>query len=533
MIRRAVLVGMLGVAGCTAGKGDALEPPIPAAPEIKNVILFIGDGMGPQQVGLLELYAARAPNSIYDGPTTFKQIMDAGTIGLSRHDPAEALVVDSACSASQLATGVPTLSEAISLDTDGNPAKTVLELAKAGGRATGLVSDTRLTHATPGAFAAHVAHRDMENDIAAQMLATGPDVMLSGGIRHFLPSSVNDPEAGTKPRIERLTGGAISPVKSKRKDDRNLLFEARDAGYDLAFDRDTLESSGDKVLGLFAYSGMLDGIAHHSAGDDRTEPSLAEMTSAAIERLSHDEDGFFLMVEGGQIDWAAHSNDAGTMLHEMVKFDEALAAAWAFAEGRDDTLLVITADHETGGFGMSYSRSAPPEARTIPGGAFEAVPYRPNFNFGAPEQLDALYAQEASFYSVMATFKGLPDEEKSPARLAEMFNAISAFKITEAQAEDVLDNEPNAFRVEGHPAHDVETYPRFEDFEAFYPFGEDSRVDLLARQVGTEQNIVWATGAHTHTLVPVVAHGPPQVTQKFSGMLHHTDIGKLLIDAIR
>lgn len=530
---RSVLVGIIvGLSACTAGKEVPVAPPVAAPARVKNVIFFIGDGMGPQQMGLLELYASRAPDSIYDGPTTFKQIMDVSTIGLSRHDPAEALVVDSACSASQLATGQPSLSESIGLDATGRPAKTVLELAKAQGMATGLVSDTRLTHATPASFAAHVAHRSMENDIAAQMLAVGPDVMLSGGLRHFLPQATNTDPA-TKAKLERLTQGSVTPLKSKRADDRNLVFEARDAGYDLAFNREMLAGAGERVLGLFAYSGMLDGIADHRAGPDRTEPSLAEMTDAALGRLSKDEDGFFLMVEGGQIDWAAHNNDAGTMLHEMIKFDAALKVAWDFAKDRDDTLIVITADHETGGFGLSYSRADVPEGRTIPGGVFAEEPYKPDWNFGTPSQLDGLYAQEQSLFSLWLDFQALPEGQRTAATLAEMFNAVSAFPITEAQAAKVMAREPNAYRVEGHSTLSAETFPAFDDFEAFFPFGDDGHVNLFARQVADAQSVVWATGTHTHTPVAVVSWGPAAYTQRFTGMMHHTDIGQGLIDALR
>lgn len=531
-MRSAAILWVLGVSGCTAGGPPALESPIDQ-PGVKNVIVFIGDGMGPQQIGLLEVYANRAPGSVYDGPTTFQQIMDAGQLGLSRHGSADALVVDSACSASQLATGVPSLSEAISLDVNGQPVQTILEFARSQGLATGLVSDTRITHATPAAFAAHVPHRSQENEIAVQLLEAGPDVMLSGGLRYFIPQSVNDPESSTRPRLERLTGGMVEPLKSKRKDERNLLFEARDAGYSLAFDRETLAAAGDRVLGLFAYSGMQDGIDQHLAAGDQTEPTLAEMTDAAITRLSKDEDGFFLMVEAGQIDWAGHNNDAGQMLHEMIKMDEALEVALAFARDREDTLLLITADHETGGFGLSYSRAGVLAPRTIPGGAFEEQPYSPNFNFASPDVLDQLYAQKSSFHSLLLDFQGLPEAEQTAERLMVMFNAISAFPITLEQAGAVLASEPNNHRVHGHGTLDVEQFPRFEDFEAFYPFGEMSRVALFARQVASAQSVVWATGAHTHTPVLVVSHGPRHATEPFTGMMHHTDVGEELFNVLR
>ncbi len=150
-----------------------------------------------------------------------------------------------------VATGIYTASEVIGIDSKGNHVETVLEKAKSIGKATGLVSDTRLTHATPAAFAAHQPHRSLENDIASDMLETGVDVMLSGGLRHWIPKSTNDKGSVYK-ELEALTQGDVK-LKSKRKDDRNLLTEAQGEGYSLAFNKDTLEAAqGDKLLGLFA-----------------------------------------------------------------------------------------------------------------------------------------------------------------------------------------------------------------------------------------------------------------------------------------
>ncbi|POF60007.1 alkaline phosphatase, partial [Vibrio vulnificus] len=190
--------------------------------EIKNVILMIGDGMGPQQVGLLETYANNAPNSIYQGKTTaLYTLAQEGVIGSSLTHPEDAIVVDSACSATMLATGIMTGSEVIGIDSQGNSVETVLEKAKRMGKATGIISDTRMTHATPAAFAAHQPHRSLENEIAADMLATDVDVLLSGGLRHWIPKSAND-KGEIYQQLQALTQGDVA-LKSKRKDDRNLL----------------------------------------------------------------------------------------------------------------------------------------------------------------------------------------------------------------------------------------------------------------------------------------------------------------------
>lgn len=501
--------------------------PVSAA-EIRNVILMIGDGMGPQQVGLLETYANQAPDSLYDGqPTAFHQLADEGVVGFSLTHPADAVVVDSACSATQLATGIYTGSEVIGIDADGNPVETVLELAQSQGKATGLVSDTRLTHATPAAFAAHQPHRSLENAIAEDMLATGPDVMLSGGLRYWVPQAVSE-DSEVAGQVETLMGGAFEPV-SKREDDRNLLQEAADSGYGLAFSRDQLDAyEGNKLLGLFANSGMADGITYRNTKDDpeRQEPSLHEMTQKALSILEQDEDGFFLMVEGGQIDWAAHSNDAGTMLNELVKFDEAIQGVYDWAKGREDTVILVTADHETGSFGLSYSAANLPEPQARTGPAFAERDYAPNFNFGDFALLDSIYQQKNSFWVLLNEFEALEKEQQTPARLMEMVNANSDFQIDEAQAEAVLTDKPNPHHVEGHSYLDAEEVPAIADVDAFYPYND--RGDVLGRILGTSQNVVWGTGTHTHTPVNVFAWGPAETILPVSSIQHHSNVGQFL-----
>ena len=498
----------------------------------KNIILMIGDGMGPQQLSMLESYARLAPSSIYkDGLTAMTRLSNEGTIGLSMTYPDGAMVVDSASSATQLATGQLSPSEAIGLDKEGNPAETVLEKAKAMGKATGLVSDTRLTHATPASFAAHQPHRSMENKIAENMLATDVDVMLSGGIRYWIPKSVNE-KGDTYKQVVDLTGGHVR-VKSKRKDEKNLLLDAQEAGYSLAFSRNQLEQIKDgKVLGLFAYSGMMDGIAYTQTKDSkaRTQPTLKEMTVKALDILSKDDDGFFLMVEGGQIDWAAHSNDAATMLHELLKFDEAVGAVYEWASERDDTLVVVTADHETGSFGFSYSAANLPKAQKLPGSGFAKRDYKPNFNFGAPEILDNLYNQTASFYGIMGKFRKLPKDQQTPANFSTVVADTGPFTITEKQAERILQRGPNPFLTEGHKYLSSKTLPRITDFRAFFVYGDDIHLNLLARELAQQQNVVWGTGTHTSTPVTVMSYGPG--ADAFNGMNHHTDIGQKLISTL-
>ncbi|WP_329350715.1 alkaline phosphatase [Vibrio natriegens] len=501
--------------------------------EIKNVILMIGDGMGPQQVGLLETYANHAPHSIYKGETTaLYKLAQEGVIGSSLTNPEDAIVVDSACSATMLATGMPTASEVIGIDSQGNHVETILEKAKSKGKATGLVSDTRMTHATPAAFAAHQPHRSLENDIAVDMLETEVDVLLSGGLRHWIPGSAND-KGDTYKQLEKLTQGNVA-LKSKRKDERNLLTEAQQEGYSLAFSRDMLaEAKGDKLLGLFANSGMADGIAYSQSKNDpkRTQPSLKEMTVKALDVLSKDEDGFFLMVEGGQIDWAGHSNDAGTMLHEMIKFDEAVNSVYEWAKGRDDTLIVVTADHETGSFGFSYSSANLPKPEKRSGEAFKNRDYAPNFNFGDFSILDGLYNQKTSYYGMLDKFAALPEADRTAENLAKIINENSDFPITADQAAHIMQDKPNPYHVDGHSYLAQEQVPAIHDFDAFFPYND--RTNLIAREHATGQNTVWGTGTHTHTPVNVFAWGPAEKILPVSKIMHHSELGEFLKQQIK
>ena len=162
-------------------------------PEVKNLIFMIGDGMGLQQISFARSYLKYAPNNKTGKKSlNIERMANEGDMGLVYVEPHNALVVDSASSATQYATGFPAISEVIGLDEKGQAVQTILEKAKAKGLSTGLVSDTRITHATPASFGAHVAHRSMANEIAEHLIHTGADLLYSGGLRSFLPQTVND-----------------------------------------------------------------------------------------------------------------------------------------------------------------------------------------------------------------------------------------------------------------------------------------------------------------------------------------------------
>lgn len=311
-----LIAAFLAVAAPARAQQDSAAPS--AAP--KNVILFIADGAGPATLTMARDYLRSRTGRD-------ELALDAIQVGSVRTHSSDSRITDSAASATAMSAGVKTYNGAIAVDTLRRPVATILEAAEAAGMATGLVATSRITHATPAAFAAHVPSRNMEDEIARQMLDHDVDVLFGGGRRHFTPDSA--------------LGGT-------RADSLDLLARAREAGYAVVLDREGFSGVQTPALGLFTPSHM----AYEIDRDSTLEPSLAEMTVKAIDLLKDDEDGFFLMVEGSRIDHAGHANDAAAHLHDLLAYDRAVAAALDFARQSGETLVVSVSDHETGGLSL-------------------------------------------------------------------------------------------------------------------------------------------------------------------------------------
>lgn len=302
-----------------------LAPAVQAAAEDRptNVILFIPDGFGPAHGTMAREYKR---TYLRTGDTL---ALDGIEVGAIRTHASDSLITDSAASATAYATGVKTFNGAIGVDDERRPLATVLQAARQRGLATGVVTTTRVTHASPGSFVAHVPSRSMENEIAEQLLQTRPDLAIGGGLRFFLP------EDG---------GGA-------REDGRNLVEEARAAGYTVALDRKAF----DDVSTLPLLALLADDHLPYEVDRQSGEPSLADLTRKALALLSAQEKGFFVMIEAGRIDHGAHANDIAATLHDVLAFDEAMRVALDFVERDGNTLLISVADHETGGLTLGRS----------------------------------------------------------------------------------------------------------------------------------------------------------------------------------
>jgi len=293
-----------------------------------------------------------------------------------------------------MATGEPTQSEMLSVDAEGHPRETLLERAERRGMATGLVSNTRLTHATPAAFATHQISRYVdEQDIAQDILSSNDiEVLLGGGARAFVPE-------GTRVR-ESLPGVPTElDGRSRRKDDVSLIDLAKRRGYAIVDDRDSLlgaKSKSTKVLGLFAESHLPYDIDRRRGAFEQV-PTLDLLTETALEVLERGGKDFFVVVEGGRIDHAGHDNDAGTMLQEILAFDKALEVGMRFQSDHPETLIIVTADHATGGFTFTYSWRSEPLEVTLPSGDT----YLRRWYYPGKAELEILRRQTASYEAIL------------------------------------------------------------------------------------------------------------------------------------
>lgn len=328
------LLAVLAVTSCNSAKDN---------PQVKNVIYLIGDGMGFGAVTSLLL----AEDSI----TGFEQ---APVIGLNETCSANNYVTDSPAGGTALAAGVRTKNGYCGLDPEGNRLTTILHKAQAMGKKTGIVVNTTLTEATPAAFYAGVTSRRMTYEIAEQFTVSGVDVAIGSGLDHFI----------------------------SRPDSLDLTATLIDNGYDVYLNWSAvLNTPSDKFIGILPMADVhrqesgrkeagaaaghevclaarLASASEDAGASDLSEPTvyLQKASAKALETLSRDNDnGYFLMIESALIDGYGHNNDSEGMIAEMKEFDALLRQLVAYVDQHPETLLVVTADHETGGTWLNYT----------------------------------------------------------------------------------------------------------------------------------------------------------------------------------
>ncbi|MEX1137255.1 MAG: alkaline phosphatase [Balneolales bacterium] len=312
----------------------------------KNIILLIGDGMGFQQITATE-YA--------HGNLNTTSMPYSGTIFTHSSD---GRVTDSASGATALAAGYKTDNGMLGMLPDETPVQSIAHYASELGKTTALLASSQITHATPAGFGIHHPDRDDQFIIAEKFVDSGIDMLLGSGYDYFLPED----EGGARP------------------DDRNLISEMNEQGYVYIDDEDDLGqiSGQDKVIAF------LEGDALQ-VYPDRGE-QMSKLTHAALDQLSQNPEGFFMMIEGSQIDWAGHSNDAEGMIQEMIDFDNVIGDVLEFAENDGNTLVIVTADHETGGLTLLGGESHDDVSYNYATGGHSAVQV-PVYSYGPSGEL--------------------------------------------------------------------------------------------------------------------------------------------------
>ncbi|WP_090736143.1 alkaline phosphatase [Paenibacillus sp. Mc5Re-14] len=302
----------------------------------KNVILFIGDGMGEASRNAIRLATV--------GKSGLLEMDKMPITGLVSTSSGDNLVTDSAAAATAIATGVKTYNGAIGMDLNKKPVTTIMELAKKAGMSTGVVTTSQVTDATGAAFGAHVEKRSAQSEIAKQYLEKSKlDVILGGGEDFWYP-------AGTPGK--HPDAPAEDPEEASKGTQGNLVEQAKKLGYSYVTNQAEMKAAkGSKLLGLFANEEMFQ--AHNKLGNSYNPTvSLPDMTAKAIDVLSKNKKGFFLMVEEEGTDEMAHDNEGELTIKAGQQLDKAVKVAKDYAKAHPDTLVLVTADHETGGLAI-------------------------------------------------------------------------------------------------------------------------------------------------------------------------------------
>lgn len=328
-------------------------------PQVKNIIFLIGDGMG-----LSQMYAGLTANN---GSLNIERCTH---VGLIHTYSANRYITDSAAAGTALASGVKTNNRTIGMDTTKTPVKSILHHAAENGLSTGIVVSCDITGATPAAFIAHQHDRGLAEEIAKDYLKTDFTVVIGGGRNRF----------------------------EKRTDEINLTDQLKEKGYEVVYDMESVrQSNAGKLVGLLADGNL---PSYPKRGE-----ALPESVEKAIDILKNNEKGFFLMVEGALIDGGGHMNNTEEIINEVLDFDRAVKVALDYAEINPNTLVIVTADHETGGMGLNEGNM---EKRKVTGKytttGHTAVPV-PVYTFGAgAKEFSGFYQNTDIFHKSLRLF---------------------------------------------------------------------------------------------------------------------------------
>ena len=477
-------------------------------PKVKNVIMFIGDGMANTASRYLpEAYmgAKESPNR----PSVVRLHMNTmAALGINTTYGYDSPVTESAGSGTSMATGVKTNQIAIGVDHEGKPLRTIAEDAIDAGLRVGIISDVSLDHATPSAFAAHNANRRASYDIAADMAKSNVHLYMGGG---FLDPEGKNSKNFTKsvPELFKENGYTMLNTDAEFKN---------------------LKKLDGKVV--WTHPNLHDGKALRYAMDSIPgEVRLADITAKAIELLENPK-GFFVMIEAGKVDWAGHANDTGAYLHDILSYDKAVKVALDYARKNKDTLVVVTEDHGCGGLTMG-SRGVGYD------GWYERLDWQKHSYVVATEMLNAFYKAkpEATFEDALPFLKEnwnlVP---ASPEKLA-LLGKVEEKPVLWSQSSDLYKNFGNelfpfeekelrdAFAISKAKPKDKPLVQFFCDAGIYDPF-----VMAANRIVAAKAGLQWATWGHTGEPAVTTAEGP--CSEWFRGYYDNTDIYRNMMKAL-
>lgn len=426
--------------GIEFGQADKAEAKKKPKNDVQNVIVLIGDGMG---TPYLSTYRSFKHNGDLSKQTAF----DPYLTGMHKTypDDSKSNITDSAAAGTAMATGQKTYNNAIGVNKNGKKLKTVLEEAKRKGKSTGLVVTSELTNATPAAYAAH--------DVSRKNTAAIADDFF-------------DEKIGKQHTVDVMLGGGL--VDFVRKD-RDLTKEFQKAGYRYVTNKaDLQKNKQQKLLGIFADGGLDKAIDR-----DKTTPSLQDMTSSAIKQLSKNKKGFFLMVEGSQIDWAGHDHDIVSAMSEMKDFEKAFEEAIRFAKKDKNTLVITTADHSTGGLSFGADGS----------GSWDYQPVK-----AAKKTPDFIANKIVGGMTVETALKQYIDLDFTKEEIASIQKA--------AETKDPVQID-----------------------------------DAIEKVINTRSHTGWTTSGHTGDEVPFYAYGP--TSGQLKGLMENTDQAKHIFKLLK
>jgi alkaline phosphatase len=448
-------------------------------PEAKYIFFFIGDGMGPVQVNAAERYLAAMEGRNGIIPLAMNLAPSTGAITSYSYNK---YITDSGAAVTALATGNKTNNQTLSMDPEHRyPYKTIAEKAKERGMKIGIISTVDIDHATPAGYYAHQPKRSNYFEIGKQLANSNFDFFGGGGLRY-----VSDP---------------------KGIDSVNVIDLAKQNGF-LYINNQTafnyLEPGAGRVF--FIHPDVGDNHAMpYSIDMDESSITLAQITQKAIDMIDN-PDGFFMMIEGGKIDWACHANDAATSIMDVLALDDAVKVALEFySKHKENTLIIITADHETGGMTMGTSKGDSQmdlsKLQWQNGSFTELTREYQEIKKGLIDEmgLDIIKSDASWAFDFIQMQTGLGDENKG-------------LGLNSYEREELARAYIRSFDEKNYDDH-IE-YILYGSFDAFMITASN----MLSRKAG----IGWTTFSHTGIPLPIRAFGAG--AESFSGYYDNTDV---------